>query len=92
MGRVLGMRAVALDFFFDRLPVGRFLEAEAYPAKPGIYRYMPYRGVGLYRLGQECGPSGVAKCSYPGPDGPSGFIGRPGAERGTFVIESIGSP
>ena len=85
------MRPEALEFFFQGLPVGRFLDVEVYPAKPGIYRYLPYRGVGLYRLGQECGPGGVARCSYPGPGGPSGFIGRPGAERGFFVVESIES-
>jgi hypothetical protein len=85
------MPTVVLEFFFERLPVGHFLELDAYPCKPGIYRFMPYRGVGLYRLGQKCGLAGVEKCSYPGPDGPQYFIGRPGTTRGTFVIKGIES-
>jgi hypothetical protein len=88
---MLMVRTVALEFFFERAPVGYFLETEAYPSKPGTYRFMPYRGVGLYKLGQKCGPSGVERCSYPGPDGPQYFTGRPGATRGTFVIEEIES-
>ena len=34
-----------LDFFIDGKAIGCFLD-EVYPARPGRYRYSPYRGEG----------------------------------------------
>jgi hypothetical protein len=44
------------------MPVGYFEEPE-YPGTAGRYRYMPYRGVGHYHMGQAL-KTGPARCSF----------------------------
>jgi hypothetical protein len=52
------------SFFFDGAPVGYF-EQEQFPSQPGSYRYIPYRGIGHYRLMQALKSSGPQRCHYP---------------------------
>lgn len=38
------------DFFFEGVRVGYF--EDVLPSSPGVFRYMPYRGYGHWRLGE----------------------------------------
>jgi len=53
----------AKTFFFQGNPVGYF-EDEPLPTKPGNYRYVPYRGVGHYRLMGALKSEGPQRCYY----------------------------
>jgi hypothetical protein len=51
------------SFFFDEKPVGYF-ERDQFPSEPGSYPYMPYRGIGHYRLIESLKSSGPQRCHY----------------------------
>ena len=53
----------ARSFFFDENPVGYF-ELDQFPSEPGSYPYMPYRGIGHYRLMESLKSSGPQRCYY----------------------------
>jgi len=50
-------------FFFEDQAVGYF-EHRSHPLQPGSHRYMPYRGIGHYRLIQSVKSSGPQRCYY----------------------------
>lgn len=76
-----------LAFFFKRMAVGYFLDATAYPNAPGSYRYMPYRGLGHYEMGEELRRTGSASCTYPTEAGEVEFVIRGRPEYGVLVID-----
>ena len=51
-----------IQFFFGHQVVGYFEDQP--PSSAGEYRYMPFRGLGHYRLGQELGRKGPQYCHY----------------------------
>jgi hypothetical protein len=51
-----------VDFFFGQDVVGYF--ANRAPTEKGQYPYMPYRGIGHYRLEQALTSIGPQKCHY----------------------------
>jgi hypothetical protein len=54
---------IAKTFYFCGQSVGYFEDAEL-PSKPGHYRYMPYRGVGHYRLMEALRKGEPQQCHY----------------------------
>jgi hypothetical protein len=50
-------------FMFEGMPVGIFMEAE-WPREDGRYRYMPYRGLGHYRMQTRRREKGSARCYF----------------------------
>jgi hypothetical protein len=50
------------QFFFGEDSVGYF--EDQLPSSPGEYRYMPFRGVGHFRLVQALASSGSQRCYY----------------------------
>ena len=75
-----------LNFFFDGLPVGHFVDRDSYPTESGDYRYVPYRGDGHLRWQQECVRSGFAHCSYETSSGRVVFVARPASQYGVVRI------
>ncbi len=57
------MMPTNLEFLLDGMKVGYF-EAREYPARPGRYRYMPYRSGGHYKMVQQILQQGAARCYY----------------------------
>ena len=51
-----------VDFFFERDVVGYFVDGM--PTASGLYSYMPYRGIGHYRLVQALKSAGPQNCYY----------------------------
>jgi hypothetical protein len=51
-----------IQFFFGHQVVGYFEDQP--PSSAGEYRYMPFRGPGHYRLGQELRRKGPQYCHY----------------------------
>jgi hypothetical protein len=51
-----------IKFFFGHQVVGYFEDQP--PSSAGEYRYMPFRGPGHFRLGQELGRKGPQYCHY----------------------------
>ena len=83
-------RANRLDFCCDGLVAGYFIDIATYPTTPGRYRYMPYRGPGHLRLGQQFGAAGFARCSWGAPGERVAFVARSGGEYCVLLIELIG--
>jgi hypothetical protein len=52
-----------LEFSYEGMPVGYF-EEEGYPAAPGRYRYMPYRGPGHYEMQAALGAGARPRCTF----------------------------
>jgi hypothetical protein len=75
--------AAKLDFLYGDMPVGHFTEGTAYPTVPGMYKYMPYRGLGHLRMGEELRRAGSAGCAYVGPEGRVTFLVRECPEYGS---------
>lgn len=50
------------EFFFDGLPVGYF--EGGWPVSPGHHRYMPYRGVGHWKMQTLLRSGGNPRCHY----------------------------
>jgi len=48
--------------FFEDYAVGYF--EDQFPSLPGQCRYMPFRGLGHYRLGKALASSGSQRCYY----------------------------
>ena len=59
----MNQATMKLEFMFDGLPVGVFMEPE-YPTGNGRYRYMPYRGPGHLRMQTTLDTAGEAPCYY----------------------------
>jgi hypothetical protein len=81
----------SLVFRFEGMDVGYFEGIEAYPASSGTYRYMPFRSVGHYELGEECVRAGLARCSFLGPGGVVWFTVRSTGEYGLLDIRDLGA-
>ena len=67
------------EFFFGEDSVGYF-ESQS-PSSPGEYRYMPFRGLGHFRLVQALASSGSQR----------GYYFAAGEKR-YFTVERISSP
>jgi hypothetical protein len=79
-----------LDFCFEGMVAGYFMDLAAYPSAPGRYRYVPYRSPGHLRLGQQFGAAGSARCNWSEPDQRVEFMARGGSEYGFLLVELIG--
>ncbi|MEB2847069.1 hypothetical protein GAO09_15880 [Rhizobiales bacterium RZME27] len=53
-----------VSFYYEGNPVGAF-EDGVMPTVPGTYRYMPFRGVGNFWMGQALGEGRTVFCTYP---------------------------
>jgi hypothetical protein len=80
---------VKLDFSCGGKIAGHFIDTAAYPNAPGRYRYMAYRGPGHLLLQEQCGRSGVARCTYAKPNGLVGFMVRTVGEHGILDVTEI---
>jgi hypothetical protein len=78
-----------LDFYCD-LVAGYFIDMASYPTTSGRFRYIPYRGPGHLRVGQQFEAAGFARCSWGAPDQRAERVARRGGEYGLLLIELIG--
>ena len=78
-----------LIFCFADQAVGHFIEIEEYPARPGRYRYMPYRGPGHLRFQEECARNGLARCAFKTAAGLVTFSARPTEEAAVVSIDDV---
>lgn len=79
------MESSRFEFMFECMPVGFFEESD-FPARDGTYRYMPYRGLGHYRMVISLKETGMARCSYHRGSEWIGFVVRSRPEYGVLEL------
>jgi len=85
----MAQSAHALEFSYNRMLVGYFQE-DTFPTGPGRYRYMPYRGMGHYRMSTQLRQGSRPKCTFVLPDRKTiSFVAVEIPEYGVLKIEDV---
>lgn len=79
-----------VKFMFDGYAVGCFL-ASALPQDDGSYCFMPYLGLGYYKMQNQLKTSGNARCYYDEQDKRTFFTVYQDAEEGRLKLSGFSS-